>query len=469
MGNTSDRSSSSSDVSPLNSPTLRSAGAKHRICKDDIVVNIEASLETPESTDDPPIIKAAIEGDRAHLDDLIKSGASVNAVGISGQTALSIAAEANNAECIDSLIKAGADVNSRESYSCTPLMFASKYNHIRAVKRLLNSGADVNAVATGRETALFYAAKSGQFACVELLLRAGAAVNIVTKWGRTALYEAVKAGYSKCAELLICEGADVNTVDRLGRTVLYVTAESGHEKCVHLLIESGADFNLALELAVGHENDSSFELLVKAGNLIPGIFSQCKRPMIYAAESGHLKYLRQLRHAGADVNVAESYGNTPLIRAALNGHDHCVEFLLEEGADVNHSSKKGNTALMAASFSANNVAVVKRLLLAGARVNVRNKRSKRAVSTCADDYVYGNNVPTLLFVAGEQNVSETFEFADTSDHEAEQKLCLMNMCRVTIRKQLIHVDRHAHFFSRIPKLGLPPLLTSYLLYNMKLE
>ena len=43
------------------------------------------------------------------------------------------------------------------------------------------------------------------------------------------------------------------------------------------------------------------------------------------------------------------------------------------------------------------------------------------------------------------------------------------MCRETIRKHLINIDRHENLFRRIPQLGLPMQVSEYLLYNMSLD
>ena len=50
----------------------------------------------------------------------------------------------------------------------------------------------------------------------------------------------------------------------------------------------------------------------------------------------------------------------------------------------------------------------------------------------------------------------------------EQCASLQDVCRVSIRAQLLSVDRHSNLFIRVPKLGLPTLLIRYLLYHMTL-
>ena len=49
------------------------------------------------------------------------------------------------------------------------------------------------------------------------------------------------------------------------------------------------------------------------------------------------------------------------------------------------------------------------------------------------------------------------------------KFNLKHLCREAIRKHLLKLDPHTHLFDRVPRLGLPSLLTEYLLYDMSLD
>ena len=53
--------------------------------------------------------------------------------------------------------------------------------------------------------------------------------------------------------------------------------------------------------------------------------------------------------------------------------------------------------------------------------------------------------------------------------EIKQNLDLKHLCREAIRKHLIGLDPHEHLFGRIPKLGLPSLVTVFLLYDCSLD
>ena len=81
------------------------------------------------------------------------------------------------------------------------------------------------------------------------------------------------------------------------------------------------------------------------------------------------------------------------------------------------------------------------------------------------------------YAAGEKIGGGTLEYLRDSGKvaipdvllEETLKLNLKHMCRETIRKHLLSLDPHSHLFGRVPRLGLPVSLTSYLLYNCSLN
>lgn len=84
-----------------------------------------------------------------------------------------------------------------------------------------------------------------------------------------------------------------------------------------------------------------------------------------------------LLEAGAKVNAPNNYGITPLMRAiqrqSLYGID-IVNFLLDKGADINAQTPTGETALTVASGNGYKD-VVKLLINRGANVNIKGGRS----------------------------------------------------------------------------------------------
>ena len=92
-----------------------------------------------------------------------------------------------------------------------------------------------------------------------------------------------------------------------------------------------------------------------------------------------------------------------------------------------------------------------------------------------------NDMHMLLYAAGETLDGPTFATEDYNNGniihlnipeyftKLKENLDLKHLCRQAIRKHLIHLDPHEHLFGRIHQLGLPSIVTEYLLYNCSLD
>ena len=312
---------------------------------------------------------------------------------------------------------------------------------------------------------LLEAAKEGNSDMVQYVLEAGADVNSRNKYRKTACMLAAQNGHVDCLEMLTEAGADVNAHGLYDKTALLLAVETGQTACTEKLILAGADVNECA--TVGHVRG--------------------KTTLMYAAGNGHLQCTELLIEAGADVNMRSKHNLTALMLAARHGHDSCVKALVEAGADVNHTDNHGHTTLMLLVankdhafwfdldvFSPERVLSTAKLLLKyGSHVNNKNLFGDNTLTRhiAYIDPLY-RNLATLLFAAGEtigssgnrnkRSVPEFLQFK-------ELKLCLKHLCREAIRKHLIHLNQHVNLFLRIPQLGLPSLLTKYLLYEITLE
>ena len=164
---------------------------------------------------------------------------------------------------------------------------------------------------------------------------------------------------------------------------------------------------------------------------------------------------------GADVNYVGSLGETPLTVASKNSDASSMKILIEAGADVNMQNTSGNSALNTCILFRNGdeqvVADKVRLLLrAGAHIN------KKANTGQPAHYIDASwkTLIRILFAAG-----EILSFHSISPEGDSLK----DLCRRRIRQILIDKDPHENLFVRIPRLGLPSLVTEYLLYGVTLN
>ena len=275
----------------------------------------------------------------------------------------------------------------------------------------------------------------------------------------TAIINAAVDGHEACIERLLTAGADVNAANSEvndGDTALISAVKYMREKCVHLLIGAGAD--------------------VDGRN----VFGQTA--LHKAAEYGRHAYISVLLETGADVNGPDGKGKTPLMKACRYGHFKCVDLLITSGADVNVCSINGATALICASAS-NNLSVIYLLLKKGAFINMIKNERENALQYCLRHYKPNiKDVATLLYVAGEKLEGVTVKRKDDETayvfrqrkealdylEECHFKRSFLHICRRAIRRHLITANPHTHLFHSVPLVGLPPALTSYVLFDMSL-
>ena len=121
---------------------------------------------------------AARSGDVAVLKKAINDGADVNALDArtnpNGRRALNWAAWFNHAEAIKALLKAGADIDGINITGFTPIHHAAEAGSPEAARVLIEAGADVNVPSFAGETPLQRARRGGHQEVARLLEAAGA-------------------------------------------------------------------------------------------------------------------------------------------------------------------------------------------------------------------------------------------------------------------------------------------------------
>lgn len=126
-----------------------------------------------------------------------------------------------------------------------------------------------------------------------------------------------------------------------GLLFIYNLPGAGHLKVVKALVKAGADVN---------HTTKTFSTPLRA-----------------ASFDGRLDIVKYLIEHKADIHLANKYNNTCLMIAAFKGHLEVVKCLLDQGADPNQKAHCGATAL---HFSAEcgHVAIVRELLEFGAKI-----------------------------------------------------------------------------------------------------
>ena len=278
------------------------------------------------------------------------------------------------------------------------------------------------------QEALEWAAQRGELECVNILIEAGADMNKKhhTHFPRSAVEEAAFMGNEACLNLLIKAGGDVNRVTKSGQTILMKTVRCGHPKCVSLLIEAGADVNAkdpdgcsAITCASAHSPYPNTQIL-----------------------------LQILIDAGADVNNTDKDGNTPLILVRgrnVKCHIECVKLLLRSGAKVS-------------LFNNNKLNALCRYICESKELNKLTDRTMVLFL-----YAAGETLDGITINEDDENTSCVLDYLD------KREINLKELCREAIGKHLLYLNLHQSLFGKIPQLGLPELLSQYLLCDMSLD
>lgn len=167
------------------------------------------------------------------------------------QELLAAAIAGNEPGNITRTIEAGADREARDASGKTPLLQALAQRHFEAAKALIAAGADVNAQDKISDSPFLYAGAEGMTEIVRLCMRSGADYTIYNRYGGSALIPACERGHvDTVAAILEDKQFPIDHINRLGWTGLLEAVILGHGGPVHMrivkmLIDAGADVNIA--------------------------------------------------------------------------------------------------------------------------------------------------------------------------------------------------------------------------------
>ncbi|KAJ5626764.1 hypothetical protein N7528_004191 [Penicillium herquei] len=320
---------------------------RERVVK--VILDNGADVNVPKSYE---LLSTAIVFKNERLVDMILNhGADINARGLSGRTALAIAAWSGLERIVEMLLNRGAKIDWNGPGS--PLAMASSEGNERIVQMLLERGGEVDLEALN--SSLVKALKRGQVKMVRMLLERGADINL--RAIENALIDASSRGHESLVQLLLERGADVNQFDGERGSALTAASLGGHEEIVQLLLERGADVNQVDE--------------VRRSNLIAASFG------------GNEKIVQILLERGVDVNLCDEGDNGALQCAAYRGSESIVQILLDHGAKIDCVGSIGSALQLAASEGHEDI--VKLLLDRGADVNLQGGELESAIQEASSN------------------------------------------------------------------------------------
>ncbi len=330
-----------------------------------------------------PVADAAMRGDAAAVERLLREGAPVDAPQGDGMTALHWAVVNRDEALARTLLAHGADARAGTRIGrYAPIHLASQVGAGRMVELLLEAGADPRAPIQGAGAArpLHFAARSGSVEAVRALLAAGAEANAREEsWGQTPLMFAASSGRTEATKALLEAGADpsvrtrvmdvatravLDRIERAERNERLKAGESwdpGAQPGRFVALEDGDEgardegdrmrSSVERARAVSRAEDRTRMIEepepLSYGELVGGHGGLTA--LLHAVREGHAKTATALLDGGADVDqVSGGDATSPLLMAMVNGHFDLGMRLLQRGADPTLASDAGATPLFAA-------------------------------------------------------------------------------------------------------------------------
>jgi len=381
---------------------------------DKILINAAKNSSNPEVF--PFLLKHYSADKKPPLDELLNNAVESQYKDISG---------------IKTLLEKGANPNKTNKWGMTPLSVACHKKNLEVVELLLKHGAKLNIVDKQGKTPLMWLMwRSGPVEIAKTLIAYGANINKKDKQGRTALLT-LMASSQYCndkalqlLELLIKHKADLNVKDKNNASALLLAL--GHQQLpttIKRLLELNVSVNTAsknnvspLMLAARHYDAKIVKLLLERGAKVNAADDTGWTPLMYAAEywplsGGCIMYpiprrrsrkapqetIKILLKHGAKADIIDKSGNTPLIEAARWADADTLKLLIKNGKKdfVNVRDARGRSALMRAMYDTPEIKVVKALLTAGAKCEIKmnqNKFYRRINSNVKDGLVYSKEI-----------------------------------------------------------------------------
>jgi len=299
-----------------------------------VLVDRGADMTALDLSLDTPLALAEIVHQDAVAEYLRSKGATVRARDISW------AALNGDRARIEELVAQGVDVSAPAERGQTPIVLAMSGGMEELVPFLISKGARVDVtMPDGGRQAVHFAAAWGLHDAFDQLVAAGAKKDAKDDSGATPLLVAARHAPPETITWLIeHEELDprAETI-RPAENALHLAARNGNIEVVKLLLDRGmsagapsSDGTVALHAAAGGNSVAVVELLLERD---PGSLMAADAwgwtPLHQAARSGNLAIIRLLLSKGAKVDVLTKSEKTPASIALANDHRDAARLLVE--------------------------------------------------------------------------------------------------------------------------------------------
>ena len=252
-------------------------------------------------------------------------------------------------------------------------MRAADSDAVYVVHELIRRDIDWKAKDSLKRSAVHSAAVNGSDSSLAVLLDlSGIKINLQDFNGSTPVHDAAGLRFeSSVLKLLLDKGARTDIRNNRGKTPLNTARANGTRKSVRILGEKYADdFGIPKSSMTGMSmEEPTLTQAAAQGDeaAVASILSTYlddksidleerddwlgRTPLQLATHAGHLRIVKKLHQAGANINLQDKYGRTALHIAALQYRMSIARYLLRNGAEMTTKDKWGVSAMEDASPS----------------------------------------------------------------------------------------------------------------------
>ena len=168
------------------------------------------------------------------------------------------------------------------------------------------------------------------------------------------------------------------------------------------------------------------------------------------------------------MNATDNEGETVLFQVVKRDHYKYAQLLIKLAADG--AEVTGATVLTCAA-NTGAIGCLQELLHVGAPVNLPSRHGFNApiFKDPVQQQIIVDETKRLLYAAGDEDYNGTFYSDSVLFNLPCHRLNLRRICRRLNRRRLMDLGLHSYLYGRVTRLGLPSMLASYLVYDIKLK
>lgn len=378
---------------------------------------------------DGSLISAAINNYSDIVKYLINQGKDINQSDTSsGMSALNLAAQMGNVECVKLLCELGANIDYKSKYG-TPLFCAASEGYIQIVKILVDYRADVNYITNDGSTPYEISKYNGYNEISKYLLQHGADSNFafIRRCGKIPVPRYMYRNKEDAYKRAKCAGKSEEPIchenEKKCENIRYKNITKENDIKVYRWMEnhnipmpSDDDKLTWLEYAIMNDSLEMVKFLVVNGyNLYTSSSYEWSTLIEFASMYGRLNIIKYLIEN--NYNKGIFLNDNSLIFAASNNFTDIIRYLIEKGKNIEHffiqkrdddfCVKHGYTALREAA-QVNSIESVKLLCELGANVNVEGEDTPLYSAAAEGNF----EIVKILFAHG-ANANYTSRFGVT--------------------------------------------------------